>query len=283
MSDSATALLRLSVIVPAWNDHVHLARLLPLLVRLDSLHEVIVADASPLPGRAQAVKGCGAIYLRAAEPNRGAQMNLGAAEATGDVLIFHHADSVLSQAHIAAIARVLRDPEVIGGAFYRKFDRRHPGLLWLETVARFFTRHSGSFFGDQSIFVRQETFRALGGFAPIPLMEDMEFSRRLRRAGKVAVLDPPLESSPRRHAERGAWRTSIQNGLFIVLYKCGLSPAHLHRWYYRDRLATPNESGRIPQSARGHRAVGASNQSVMAMAAAGNAQGSDDALPSSLP
>ena len=247
MSDPATAPLRLSVLVPAWNDHAHLAQLLPALVRLNTLHEVIVADASPEPSTAQAVEGCGGIYLRAAQPNRGAQMNLAAERATGDVLIFHHADSILSATHVTAIARALRDPEVIGGAFYRKFDGRHPRLLWLETVARFLTRHGGSFFGDQSVFVRRETFRALGGFAPIPLMEDMEFSRRLRRAGKVVVLDPPVESSTRRHVRRGAWRTSLQNGLFIMLYKCGLSPTHLHRWYYRDRLSAPNESALVAQ------------------------------------
>lgn len=246
MSEPATAPLRLSVLVPVWNDHAHLAQLLPALVRLNTLHEVIVADASPDPRTARAVEECGGIYLRAAQPNRGGQMNLAAASATGDVLIFHHADSILSEAHVAAIVDALRDPQVIGGAFYRKFDGRHPGLLWLETVARFLTRHGGSFFGDQSVFVRRESFRALGGFAPIPLMEDMEFSRRLRRAGRVAVLDPPIESSSRRHAGRGAWRTSIQNGLFIVLYKCGLSPTHLHRWYYRDRFSVPNESTLVP-------------------------------------
>jgi len=131
---------------------------------------------------------------------------------------------------------------MIGGAFYRKFDGRHPRLRWLEVVGRFFARHGGSLFGDQSIFVRRETFRALGGFAPIPLMEDMEFSRRLRRAGGVTVLDPPLQSSTRRHLGLGPWRTSLQNGLFIVLYKCGLSPAHLHRWYYRDGRPAPHES-----------------------------------------
>jgi hypothetical protein len=85
------------------------------------------------------------------------------------------------------------------------------------------------------------TFRALGGFAPIPLMEDMEFSQRLRRAGRVAVLDPPVESSARRHASGGAWRTSLQNGLFIVLYKCGLSPRYLHRWYYRTQPSEPDQ------------------------------------------
>lgn len=240
MSDSARASLRLSVIVPAWNDHANLRRILPILVRLNALHEVIVADASPHADMASAARTAGVLYLPSPHPNRGAQMNLAAEKATGDVLIFHHADSILTAAHVAAIEDALRNPEIIGGAFYRKFDGRHPRLVWLETVGRFFTRHGGSFFGDQSVFVRRETFRALGGFAPIPLMEDMEFSRRLRRAGQVAVLDPPLQSSTRRHQGRGPWRTSLQNGLFIVLYKCGLSPARLHRWYYRERLTCPH-------------------------------------------
>jgi rSAM/selenodomain-associated transferase 2 len=241
VSHAASAPLRLSVIVPAWNDHVSLACLLPALVRLKGLHEVIVADASPYSATAELARTGGAIYLAARQPNRGAQMNLAAERATGDVLIFHHADSILTAAHVAAIERALRDPETIGGAFYRKFDGRHPRLRWLEVASRLFTEHGGSFFGDQSIFVRRGTFCALGGFAPIPLMEDMEFSRRLRRAGRVAVLDPPVESSPRRHARRGPWRTSLQNGLFIVLYKCGLSPRHLHRWYYRTQPSVPDQ------------------------------------------
>ena len=252
MSDPVTAPLRVSVIVPAWKDHVSLARLLPALVRLKGLHEVIVADASPHWATAESARTVGAIYLAAPQPSRGPQMNLAAENATGDVFIFHHADSILTAAHVAAIETALRDPETIGGAFYRKFDGRHPRLRWLEATGRFFTRHGGSFFGDQSVFVRRETFRALGGFAPIPLMEDVEFSRRLRRAGRVAVLDPPLESSTRRHASRGAWRTSLQNGLFIVFYKCGLSPRHLHRWYYRTQPSAPDQlvpSLQIPSAA----------------------------------
>lgn len=242
MSEAARALLRLSVIVPAWNDQANLERLLPALVRLNGLHEVLVTDASPNAGTAEMADKAGVIYLTAPQPNRGAQMNRAAENATGDVLIFHHADSILTTTHLAAIRQALQEPAVIGGAFYRKFDGRHPRLLWLETVARFLSRHGGSFFGDQSVFVRRGIFRDLGGFAPIPLMEDMEFSRRLRRAGRVALLDPPLESSTRRHLRDGPWRTSIQNGLFIILYKCGLPPAQLHRWYYRERGPGPNES-----------------------------------------
>ena len=209
---------------------------------------MIVADASRDAKTEELVLRSGAIYLRAREPNRGAQFNLGAARSTGDALLFHHADSLLTAAHLDAIRRSLRDPAVIGGAFYRKFDDRHPRLLWLQAVARFLTRHGGSFFGDQSVFVRRETFAALGGFAPIPLMEDVEFTRRLRRAGQVVVLDPPVATSTRRHVDRGAWRTSIQNGLFILFYKCGVSPRRLHRWYYRDRLSAPNESAPAAQS-----------------------------------
>ncbi|MDQ3198870.1 MAG: TIGR04283 family arsenosugar biosynthesis glycosyltransferase [Verrucomicrobiota bacterium] len=242
MNSPLTASLRLSVIIPAWRDQTHLSRAIPDLVRLNQLHEVIVADASPEPATAGMVRAAGGVYLPAPQPNRGMQMNLAAENATGDVLIFHHADSVLASAHLDAIAQALRDPAIIGGAFYRKFDRRHPRLLWLETVARFLSRHGGSFFGDQSVFVRREVFQALGGFAPIPLMEDMEFSGRLRRAGPVAILDPPIESSTRRHLRQGPWRTSLQNGLFILLYKCGLSPKQLHRWYYREQLTTPNEA-----------------------------------------
>ena len=248
MSDPAPAASRFSVIIPAWNDQGYLGRLLPELVRLKAVGEVIVADASPQFATARMAREAGAIYLPAPQPNRGAQLNQAAANATGDAFIFHHADSILTANHVGAICQAFRDPQIVGGAFYRKFDRRHPWLCRLEIVARFLTRHGGSFFGDQSIFVRREIFRALGGFASIPLMEDIEFSRRLRRFGKVAVLDPPLESSQRRHLERGAWRTSLQNGLFIALYKCGLSPAQLHRWYYRERQFLPNESLATAQS-----------------------------------
>jgi len=235
--------LRLSVVVPTWDDRENLARLLPTLVRLDALHEIIVVDASEVPAATEElVRASGAIYVRAPEPNRGAQMNLGAAHATGNVVIFHHADAILREEHLSSVAAALRDASIVGGAFYRKFDCRHPRLLWLEKFARLLTRRGGTLFGDQSVFVRRKIFESLGGFAPIPLMEDMEFSRRLRRSGPVAVLDPPMESSSRRHLRRGAWLTSIQNGLFILLYYCGCSPHRLHRWYYRQRFLAPNES-----------------------------------------
>jgi rSAM/selenodomain-associated transferase 2 len=228
------ARLRISVVVPSWRDAENLVALLPSLARLERLSEIIVVDASGGADCERIALSCGAAFIACTTPNRGEQMNLGAGAASGDVIVFQHSDTDLDETHLAAIEATMSDPEIIGGAFYRKFDRRHPRLLWLESVARFLTRHGGTLYGDQSIFVRRGIFVELGGFAKIPLMEDVEFSRRLRDAGKVAVLDPPVRSSARRHLRKGAWRTSIQNGLFIVLYRLGVSPHRLHRWYYRD-------------------------------------------------
>jgi rSAM/selenodomain-associated transferase 2 len=225
--------LRISVVIPSWRDSENLAALLPVLSRLDRVAEIIVVDASGGGESERIALSSGATFIPAPSPNRGEQMNLGAEAARGDVVVFQHSDTDLENAHLAAIETALSDPQIIGGAFFRKFDGRHPRLMWLESVARFLTRHGGTLYGDQSIFVRRDVFLGLHGFARIPLMEDVEFSRRLRAAGKIVVLDPPVRSSGRRHLRKGAWRTSIQNGLFIVLYNLGVSPHRLHRWYYQ--------------------------------------------------
>jgi rSAM/selenodomain-associated transferase 2 len=232
--DGPNSQLRISVVIPSWRDTKNLESLLPTLTAQEHVAETIVVDAAGNETAERIALGAGATYLSCARPNRGEQMNLGAAASTGDVLLFQHCDTRLEEAHLEAIESALADPEIIGGAFHRKFDNRHPRLTWLESVTRFLARRGGTLYGDQSIFVRREVFERLGGFAKIPLMEDVEFSRRLRGAGKIAVLDPPLASSARRHLRRGAWRTTIQNGLFILLYNLGVSPHRLHRWYYGD-------------------------------------------------
>lgn len=225
--------LRISVIIPIWRDAENLARLLPALTGVEGVAETIVVDASGDENCQEIARAAGATLLSCATPSRGAQMNTGAAKASGDVLLFQHADTELTAAHLKAIGMALRDRALQGGAFYRKFDDRHPRLMWLESFARFLSRSGGTLFGDQSVFVRRDTFLELGGFAEIPLMEDVEFSRRLRAAGKVVILDPPVRTSARRHAKEGAWRKTIQNGLFLLLYKLGVSAERLHRWYYR--------------------------------------------------
>jgi rSAM/selenodomain-associated transferase 2 len=230
--------LRISVVIPSWRDGESLATLVPALAQLPRVHQIIIVDASADAATEDLALKHGAILLKCSAPNRGAQMNVGAMFASGDVVVFHHADTELNDQHLASIETALCDADTVGGAFYRKFDSRHPHLTWLEKIARIISRNGGTMYGDQSIFVRREVFLQMQGFAKIPLMEDIEFSRRLRAAGKVVLLDPPVQTSGRRHERNGAWRTTLQNGLFIVLYKCGVSPTTLHRWYYGGRTRT---------------------------------------------
>ncbi len=206
--------------------------LLPTLVELDDVIVVEASDDAELP-IGEKVKS-----LRCVRPSRGKQMNDGAAVAEGDVLVFLHADTEMQPTHLASIRRAMADHAIVGGAFYRRFDERHPHLRWLEPIARFLTRNGGTLFGDQTVFVRRDVFQRLGGFAEIPLMEDVEFSRRLRRAGRVVILDPPIATSPRHHIENGAWRTTIRNALFLLLFKLGVSAETLHAIYYARRNQT---------------------------------------------
>jgi rSAM/selenodomain-associated transferase 2 len=227
--------LAVSFVIPTWHDAENLATLLPALARLSQAPEIIVVAVSGDAASEQIAAAHGARFAHFAAPSRGEQMNCGASIATGDVLVFQHADTEFSELHWDALETALQDRAVVGGAFYREFDERHPRLMWLEKLGRWLTRHGGTLFGDQTIFVRRDIFVKLGGFARITLMEDVEFSPRLRRAGKIAVLDPPVRSSGRHHDRKGAWRTTIQNGLMLLLYKIGVQPRTLHRWYYQHQ------------------------------------------------
>ncbi len=221
----------ISAVIPVWRDRDSLAELLPLLRSAPEVCEVIVCAAEPAPDCARWVQDRGGIFVDGGTPNRGRQMDLGAAAASGQWLLFQHADTRITQHHLTALATVA--DEFVGGAFYRRFDERHPALRGLEPVERWHNRSFGALYGDQSIFVRRENFRALGGFRGLPLMEDVDFSLRLRRSGPVVLLDPPIASSPRKHLAQGPWRTTLTNAALLALYHCGVSPARLHAMYYR--------------------------------------------------
>jgi len=187
----------ISIVAPCWHDAERAFNLAWEWKSHSAVAEMILAGvegSEPQNSRANEknIKWCAAPM-----PSRGEQMNHGARDATGTVLLFHHVDSELTANHLDSIVQAMRDPAIIGGAFYRGFDERHPSLRWLENLERIHSRAFGTIYGDQSVFVRREIFAQLGGFAAIPLMEDVEFSKRLRRAGKVVLLDPPMHSSPR--------------------------------------------------------------------------------------
>lgn len=237
MSSSGPAI---SVIVPCLEDATALRRCLRVLHSGAAARglqlQTVVADASSRDDCAQIAGSAGATVVRCDRPGRGQQLNAGAAVATGEILVFNHADTELEGSHLAAIARTMgsEGSAFVGGAFYRDLAWQYPAFAPMERLARSYTRHMGILYGDQSLFVRRKAFDAMRGFADIPIMEDVEFSSRLRKIGQVVLLDPPLRSSMRRFQRRGYLRNKLQNILVVWLWRAQIaSPEQIYRWYYR--------------------------------------------------
>ena len=156
-------------------------------------------------------------------------MNAGAAIATGDVLLFLHADTLLDASACEAINPVCRDRRVAGGTFRLRFSDDH----FLLRVYAGFTRFRSLLFhyGDQGIFVRRDIFHALGGFAEMPLMEDVDFLRRLSSVGRIALCPCPVTTSARRFLEHGIVRQQLLNAALVLLFRAGAPVEMLARWY----------------------------------------------------
>ncbi len=157
-------------------------------------------------------------------------MNLGAAGASGEILLFLHADSRLPTGAFEAVRRTFDDPAVVGGAFRLAIDSPRRSLRMIARAANWRTRLSGVPYGDQGIFVRRAIFNELGGFPDLPLMEDLEFARRLKRKGRVVLLTGPIVTSPRRWEREGVGFVTLRNQLFVLLFFLGVPPARLARW-----------------------------------------------------
>ncbi|MGH7261361.1 MAG: TIGR04283 family arsenosugar biosynthesis glycosyltransferase [Nitrospiraceae bacterium] len=171
------------------------------------------------------------VMLLTTEPGRARKMNAGAAASRADVLLFLHADTHLPAEARHAIERALDDPACVGGRFDVRFER-DTGLAWL--IARLISlrsRVSGIATGDQALFVRREVFERLGGFADLPIMEDVEFTRRLKRAGRVAPLLAQVVTSYRRWERCGALQTIMLMWTLRLLYWLGVHPNRLKNLY----------------------------------------------------
>ena len=159
-------------------------------------------------------------------------MNAGARAARGDVLLFLHADTWLPDGALAAVEAAASDPGVVAGRFDVRFDNPRPVFRMIAWFMNQRSRWSGISTGDQAIFVCREPFDALGGYPDIPLMEDVELCRRLKRRGQMIALRLSVTTSARKWEREGAVRTMLLMWALRFFYRVGVSPARLHRWYY---------------------------------------------------
>lgn len=195
----------------------------------EAADEVIVSDGGSTDGTAEVARSRG-VRVVEGSPGRGPQLNRGAASADGDVLLFLHADTHLGDGALDAV-RSAALGGAPGGGFLVRFESDESRFHLGSRIVNLRTRLTRCPLGDQAQFARSEVFAALGGFREWPVLEDLDFARRLKRIGSPAILEPVATTSPRRFLEQGVTRTIIVNWTIWALYFLGVSPHRLARLY----------------------------------------------------
>jgi len=231
--------MRLSIVIPTLNEERTIIATLAHTADL-GFNELIVVDGGSLDQTPVLVESyrlstqssaLSPLRLVTAPPGRALQMNKGAKTSGGEILLFLHADTQLPGNAKSLIDTTLADQRMVGGRFDVRFDRP---VMWGTIISKMMncrSRLNGLATGDQALFVRRPIFEQMGGFADIPLMEDIEFSRRLKRAGATAALTATVTTSFRRWEQQGPLRTILLMWTLRFLYWIGISPSHLVKWY----------------------------------------------------
>lgn len=214
--------MTLSIIVPALDEAPHIAALRRHLAAVVPEAELWLVDGGSTDGTPELARTAGFAVLRT-DRGRWRQMNAGAAESTGDTLLFLHADTRLPVGAAMAAERCLAGGAALG-AFTFRLDDRRASLRLMEAGVGLRSRWLGLPLGDQALFCRRSTFEALGGFGPLALLEDMDFVARARRRGPVVTLPDEVVTSARVWRSRGVWRTMAWNWWVTARYFGGWRP-----------------------------------------------------------
>lgn len=225
---------KISIIMPVLNEAKTLAHTLRLLP-LSEKEELIVVDGHSTDNSMSIARA----YTKkvfVTRTGRANVMNYGAGKADGDILLFLHADCALPEDGFGMIRRALSDRDVAAGAFFLSIENPELRFRIIETTANIRSRLTSLLYGDQGMFLRRAVFQRIGGFAEIPLMEDIEISRRLKKEGRIVLIRPPIRASSRRWAKEGVVYTTLRDWSIAFSYSfLHISPRQLIKYYRNIR------------------------------------------------
>jgi len=223
----------ISVIIPVLNEAAIINQVIDGIYRLpyDRTVEIIVVDGSPGGETFNAIK-INDVKKFVSRNGRSHQLNEGSLNARGEILLFLHADTELPQNALNAISSVLDNKKYVGGAFDLGIQSGRRVFRLIETGASLRSRITRVPYGDQAIFIRKDYFDSIGGFSQIPLMEDVELMRRIKKAGdKIYIIPEKVKTSPRRWEKEGIVYCTLRNWTLISLYSMGVPTEKLAAFY----------------------------------------------------
>jgi rSAM/selenodomain-associated transferase 2 len=223
----------ISVVIPVLDEEAAISATLESLQRLGPSEAVVVDGGST--DRTRELVAAKKVRLLESRRGRALQMNAGARAASGDVLLFLHADTRLPSSAMVEVRAALSDPKCVGGRFDVELEGEHWMLKRVAAMISLRSRLSRVATGDQAIFVRKKIFEEIGGFPDLPIMEDIAFSRAMKKRGRVACLRSRVITSGRRWEKDGVWRTVFKMWALKLLYLAGVSPRSLRRFYADTR------------------------------------------------
>jgi rSAM/selenodomain-associated transferase 2 len=217
------------VVLPARNEGDTIARALDS-TRAPGVDRIVV-DGGSLDGTPDLAVRLGAERVLESAPGRARQLEVGLRAAQGDLVLLLHADTRLEPGWESALRRALRDDSVAGGAFQLAFESQRSVYRVIESGARLRARWLGLPYGDQGLFARRKPLLESGGIPQVPIFEDLDLTRLLRRLGRLVLLPERAWTSPRRYERNGVLRTLLRNNLALTAWLLDLDRERIARWY----------------------------------------------------
>jgi len=218
-----------SVIIPIYNEERILSENSSYFGGLSGEGELIFVDGNSSDGSAEIAGKYGRVLF--SERGRALQMNCGARSANGEILLFLHADAVISPATVSSIEAEIRNSKAIGGCLTQRIDKNGFSYRFIENFGNRRARATKIFYGDQGIFVKKKEFFEIGAFPYVPVMEDVIFTKKMRRLGETAVLTDEVLVSPRRWEKQGVLRTTAFYSSLNILFWAGVPPDRIKKLY----------------------------------------------------